>query len=538
MAETIQNTVDRLTAFISENYTDVDTAPGTVISELLIKLAASIQNEQYNTIESLSQGAHISAIAESDEDTYSPIIDKIASNYNTYRSAGSKVKGKIKVTLSEPNGYYFPESFGFIQPSLNLKYTIPSEVRVSPEPSATLDERQLYSNNGLYYFILDVEAEEVGTEYQVSSGTVFSIAPPGNIVNFVKAEAYGNFSSGSSQETDKQLIEKIKYNLGNSRLESASGISKNFRQAFTSFQTLSVCGANDIEMVRSKQNALGLSTFGKADVYVRSSLGPEVKQIVKAANKISENTWQVDISKDDVPGFYNISSIVPLSPTVNLIGTLVPTSTTYGYSMYAGQRNNEILSAAEARFTKYQTATIVFNYDDKGATAIGDSANFELHANYQPNIADMQDILLSDEERLACADYLVKAAIPCMVSLQINLVKKKPTDTYDSLKLQNLKKDIFKYINSIPFGSELHASNLVKICHNYGIKRVDLPIQMTGVILCPDNTSITITDADVLSIPTNLAKGITPKTTLYFIDYYRVENGVSHPIDNIGLNIA
>jgi hypothetical protein len=127
-----------------------------------------------------------------------------------------------------------------------------------------------------------------------------------------------------------------------------------------------------------------------------------------------------------------------------------------------------------------------------------------------------------------------------MVSLNITLLKKRVTDTYDSLQLQQLKKDIFTYINTIPFGGELHASNIVDICHNYDIKRVDLPIEMTGVILCPDieSSTITLADNDALVIPYNVERGVTPKTTLYFIDYYRVESGVANPIDNIGLNIT
>jgi len=55
MAETIDSTVARLAAFISENNTDVETGPGSVINELLIKLASTLQNKQYNLIEDLSQ---------------------------------------------------------------------------------------------------------------------------------------------------------------------------------------------------------------------------------------------------------------------------------------------------------------------------------------------------------------------------------------------------------------------------------------------------------------------------------------------------
>jgi hypothetical protein len=539
MAETKQETVDRLTAFISQYYTDVETGPGSVISELLIKLAASIQNEQYNTILTLNQGNSIKGVLNSSETTYSPVIDYVAANYNTERSSGTKVKGKIKVSVSSPTRYFFLKKYIFIQPSLQLQYLVTKDFSVSPTPSAILEEIQLYEDNGLYYFILDVEAENAGADYQVSSGTTFIANPGAYITNFVKAEAYGNFSSGRAIETDKELVAKIKSNLGNTRFESPAGILNNFSKTFSGFQSLSVCGANDIEMARAKQNVLGISTFGKADVYVRTSLGPEIKQVVKKALKISETTWEMRINNTDAPGFYYISAIIPISPMVNLGGTLViKPQPTYGFELYDKQRNNDIPSLFDSRFTKYQTAVVTFTYEDTPNSPVGTLQDFDVHFNYQPNIKEMQDMLLLDENRLACADYLVKAVVPCTVSLKINLLKKRVTDTFDSLGLQQLKKDIFTYVNTIPFGGELHASNIVDICHNYNIRRVDLPIEMQGVIFCPDGTTISLNDYDVLTIPDLPSKGVTSKTTLYFIDYYRVEAGIAHPIDNIGLNIA
>ena len=389
--------------------------------------------------------------------------------------------------------------------------------------------------SGLYYFILDVIAENPGEVYQVSSGTVFDLDADSTLSGFVRAEAYGSFSSGRAVETDKQLIAKIKSNLGNTRFESSAGIARRFAQEFPNFQALSVVGANDSEMLRDKSNPLGIATFGKADVYVRSGLGLTSSMFTKTATKIGSTTWELFITNTDAPGFYNVASIIPVTSAFDLTGTLVPTSTTYDYALYPGQRNNEVVSATTARFTKYQTARITFTYEDSPNAAIGSQFEFEIHVNRQPDLTAMQDLLLLDDTRLACADYLVKAVVPCLVSLDISLIKRRATDTYESLNLAKLKQDLFTYINSIPFGGELHASNLVDICHNYDIKRVDLPLTMTGNILCPDGTTTTIVNSDVLTIPNLPTKGVTPKTTGYFIEYYR---GADSPIDNIGLTLS
>lgn len=544
MAEILQETVNRLTTFISENYSEADVSPGSVLSELLIKLAAAVQNEQYNYIDSLSQGRTISQVLASETDSYSPTIDLIAANYNTSRSEGKKVTGNIKVIVSTPNTYSFVDNLTFIQPALGLRYVVTAAFDIEEEPDLANGELKLYEKNGLHYFILPVVAEEVGSEYQVSSGTTFSVVEPFFINNFVKAEAYGNFTSGAPVDTDKQLVSKFKQTLGSSRFESSAGIANRIKQQYPSFQTLSVVGANDPEMLRSKQNVLGISTFGKADVYVRTSIGPELKTAIVTGKKIQNGKWVIELDNSFCSGFYRLSSILPVVDDMSISGTLLTTNITYGYRQFIGMRNNEINNTLEARFSKYQTTRVEFSYNETPNLIVAPgqpilpTKEFEITAIYQPYIEEIQNLLISDNERFACADYLVKAVLPCFVSLDIPIVKRQSTDTYDSLRLNKLKQDIFTYINTIPFGEDLYASRIIDLCHNYDIARVDLPVVLKGDIFCNDGSIITITDTDYLSIPTNIAKGVSKMTTLYFTDYYRFDQSDElETVDNIGIKL-
>jgi len=541
MSEQLQETADRLTTFISQTFAAADTAPGSVISELVIKLAASLQNTQYNLITDLSQSKSISQVLGSSVDTYSSAIDLIASNYNTNRSSGKYSTGQLRITVTSNGDYTIPGTVRFIQPALGLTYKLTNTYRVTPSKNPTRGELTLRNNGNEYYFILPVVAEEVGMQYQVSSGASFALIHPSTIAYFVKAEAYGNFSTGLPVDTDKAVVKKIKKTLGSRRLESPAGITNRLSEQFDTFQALSVCGANDIELTRAKENIFGISTFGKADVYVRTSVGPELKTEELFATKIAADLWELKLDSDYCAGFYRVVSILPVIPDMSLSGALHITNTVFNYRQFSAQRNNEIPSLLDARFTKYQTATVKFNYTEDLSlppTAIGDSSLFNVTVSYQPHIAEIQDLLLSDSERFACADYLVKAVLPCFVSLQIDLVRKKSSDTYDSLKLNNLKQDIFNYINTIPFGEDLYASKIVDLCHNYDIATVNLPITLDGNIFCNDGTTIALTSSDSLTIPTNIAKGISKKTTLFFIDYYREKLGeAANVIDSIGLNL-
>jgi hypothetical protein len=123
------------------------------------------------------------------------------------------------------------------------------------------------------------------------------------------------------------------------------------------------------------------------------------------------------------------------------------------------------------------------------------------------------------------------------VSLNLALFKINPTDTEASINIPQMKQDIFNYVNTIPFGESLYASKIVEICHNYPIKRVDLPISMSGLIYGVDGSTQLISNSDVLTIPTNLTAGVTPKTTAYFIDYVG-QNLSGNSVDNIGISLT
>ncbi|HEY8400053.1 MAG TPA: hypothetical protein VIK89_02255, partial [Cytophagaceae bacterium] len=145
MAESIEETRLRIEEFIKEIDPYADISPGSVLSELLVKLAATLHNPIKNDIDELNQASNISAVLESPEDTYSPIIDKIASNYGVTRGQGSKSVGKLKVTVAGLRTYHLPAGFTFYQPVLKLNYLTSTKYRVTSNPVNANDLR-LYNS--------------------------------------------------------------------------------------------------------------------------------------------------------------------------------------------------------------------------------------------------------------------------------------------------------------------------------------------------------------------------------------------------------
>ena len=523
MSETIEDTKLRLEAFITENYPNIDTAPGTVFSELVIKMAAYLQNPIFNQLDTLNQASAISDVINSTTDTYSPAIDAIASNYNSSRFAGKKSQGKLKVYMANSSTTYINSGFVFLQPVVKLNYLVMTNYVITTNPT-DVNHIKLNQQGSLYYFLIPVEAENVGTEYQLSDKTKLSLGPGETLTNFIEAEAYGNFTSGLPIDTDKMLISKFQQSLANKTLLTKNSILSRLKEIYP-VQTLSIIGANDAEMTRSKHNIFGLSTAGKADVYIRSSLGIETKRITKTATyNPTTQKWEFSMSVNDVPGFYRIISIIPTSQTdVNSTfvgGTLLHTAT-FGIDTAVAGQINDIYTDAEGRFSVYQTCSVTVEYTGTTSEMETGTCSFEVLVSNQPYLADIQNLFLDSDERIACADYLVKAAIPCFVSVSLKVYRRNPTV---ELPVDLIKQDIFKYINSLNFGETLIASKLVDICHNYDITHVELPVRITGSILGMDNSVTEISSNNELIIPTNYAAGVTPNTTLFFADYYNTSS--------------
>ncbi len=507
MSESILETKLRFEQFIAETNTSADVSVGSVFNELVIKPLASLENELVNDVADVGQAKSIEEALASSVEAYNPIIDKIASNYNLVRKEGSQVTGKIKITVADDSTYFFNSGFVFNQPVIDLNYVTEAAYTFSVNPDTT--ELPIYSNNGIYYFIVPVIAQEAGSKYQVSDQTGFNLEKP--ISNFVSAKAYGSFTSGANKETDKELLARLHTGLSNKTLLTTGSINNRLKELYPDLQDVSLVGVELPELTRHKQNIFGISTLGMVDVYVRTAKGLSTKSLTKAGELQADGTWLISIDREDAPGFYRVLTVVPSDKED--IGTL-PFVQTFSYSTANLDVVNTIATTQEARFSRYQNCSLVVEY---APTAPFDG-DFKILVSYQPYIQEIQELFLSNSERIICADYLVRAAVPCYVSLALKIHRKNSTDSIDT---SAIKKDIYNYVNSLNFGDSLFASNIVDICHNYNIKRVELPMKLSGQIYTTKSTVIEISNPDVLEIPSYPTSGVTKNTTVFIIDYFR-----------------
>jgi hypothetical protein len=519
MSETLAQTITRLTTLIKEKAPTVDISPGSVFNELIVGLESQIQNQVYNDIADISAAKSINAALSSLDNTYDPIIDSIASNYGVLRNQGRKSTGKLKVYVSVAKNYVIPANTIFIQPTLNYSYVTESVTTIDylSDPSV------LISENGLFYFTLDVVADTVGQRNTIGNGTQFNLVNTTQLPGFVKAEAQGSFLSGLDTETDKELIARFKAGLGVKNLLSVNSITSKLTDLYPSFQAVHLADSSSEINTRSLSNLLGIKIPGCVDAYVKNGITiPHTTFTITDASYIGSGKWRLTIPSTAAPGFYRVVSIEDHNSTsVNYLKYQV----TYGYE---SDSPNLLNNATDARYSIYQTATIDVDYT---APVSNEVIPFDVTVLAAPDLDSIQALFLDSDNRIPCSDYLVKGIVPCLVSLSLSLIKNNPGDVIDEVALQG---DIFDYINSLKVGESIAVSKIVNICHKYNIARVDLPIVLNGRILAPYKSVTDVTDSDIiiagtdfLAIPNLPARGVTKQNTMFYISYFN-DNGLQN----------
>ena len=522
MSETLTQTQARITAYITESAPNIDTSPGSVFNELIIKQESTIQNYVKNDVATLAMGQAISLALNSTVDTYDPIIDQIASNYNVTRNQGQTATGTIRVTVSSTAVGTIAQGTAFVQPTLNFVYGVASDI--SPSLGTTL----LSNGQNLYYFDVPVQALAAGVDKIVNDGTQFELQISSSIPYFVNAVAVGSFSAGQNTETDKQLISRFRAGMSVKNMTSVDSITSQLHSTYPGFQSVYLADHNDPLNLRAANNPLQLKLPGCVDVYLRNSVSLESRSFVVQGVEGS-GVYTLNIVPDTSNmafGFYKITSIQVQDPNVVTTGVVNATfSTVYGV---ISSTTNNVQTSAEARFSVYQKATVTVTYTKaSGVSTVPPS--FVVTCLVPSNLYEVQNMFSDPATRLPNADYLVKGVVPCVVSVTLSVV---PTNkaTFDSTQL---KADIFNYINSLPVGQPVLVSKIINLCHKYPIDQVRLPIILTGSVMLPAKTNNTgdvvdnvvkLSGTDSLSIPDLTQYGANSNNTAFFTNYFTTDN--------------
>jgi len=274
-------------------------------------------------------------------------------------------------------------------------------------------------------------------------------------------------------------------------------------------------------MLRDKHTIFPVAYGGRADWYVRSQ--PQVLQttLAKTATLLSVSTagfgtWQVSISRDDAPGFYEVEAVLP--PGNSSSGSLSIVSQVGQLDLSGPGFVPDIVGQLEGSFTRYQTAIIQFVDDtyNQGSLAIGASGIYNVVVSGLPLIDSMQEFVASYDQRPFGTDVLIKAPIPCFVQLTVTVAKKRTQADPDA---SGIAAALAEAVNSLDFVGQLYAGSLQAIVQGFLTAGMSAGgIDMLGRIHGPDGVDRYIRDSELLQIPNLPAVMISPRTVQFFTD--------------------
>lgn len=450
------------------------------------------------------------------------VVDDVLSNHLVARQAASQASGQIAIVVSQDAPLVISAGLGFTAGSLEFTVDTAIVVRNSTGTAVTDNERVLASRgDGTYEFSVPATAVAAGELSNIKRGT--RMTPAARPENFVASRAAADFSGGLAAETNQEMTDRLQ----EGQAAKTNGGSINWialfksQAEFANTRHYSIRGFGDAEQIRDQHTIWPGSLGGRVDVFCRTQAQPKTVTLRLTASLVDivadGGIWQVTLTADAAPGFYEASRIVRTDASIDETG----------YEIVADIRGRDltdtvfvpdIINDLEAAYTKYQTAVIRFRDTDTDTltAVVGDTAEYIVELSTMPLITELQDFCNSEDHRARACDTVVRAAVPCWVSISFEIRKQSGQATPDTT---GMAEDIASLVNNLNFGSRLYASALADIAHNYlsdgqAVGKID----MFGRIRRPDGEMLFVHDTTCLSIPTDPALMLSRDTAVFFLD--------------------
>ena len=519
----VTQTRETLAQQLQETNSSLDLKRG-VLHDLLLNYSAILATATQENIDRLRQSNSLMAISADPTLADPDIVDGVMSNYRVTRKEGTKAVGSVTIVVSVLSTVTISSGTVFEADGKQFKSDASYVARTSESNVQSSTDRVLTPlGDGNYAFTINVVAAETGSSYLLSKNTLF--VPTTAIVNFVKAYATSDFIDGTNTETNSELMARLQVGIAcaamSNRVNMASLLQE--QAEFQDVVASSIIGYGDAEMQRDQHSIFQISYGGRADWYVRTQQLPRQLGLVKESTLIAKlpdgtSTWQFSVSRDEAPGFYDITGI-QLTDMAEVAGGFGITSDIRANDLtpIAGELLPDIVSVQEGAYSRYQTTVIQFHdtLTDVSSLAIGATKDYAVTVRYMPLIKEIQSFVGNRDHRNYAGDILIKAPVPCFVSLSFTIDGRTGDPLPDAYAI---KDDLTQYINSLGFRGRLYASDLDDLIHNhlYGETSVGA-IDMFGQIRYPDGTVQSLRSTESLIIPSEPDYMVTSRTTGFIV---------------------
>lgn len=463
-----------------------------------------------------------SSLAEINVDTKladTTLVDNVLSNYRITRKKASSAVGSVTIVLSAQTPTTIAKGATFKSNGLTFTADAAYNARITEASVAGTNDKLLVQVNNGWAFTIGVIASATGIASRLKKDT--ALVPDAPPAGFVTAYAENDFTGGTDVETNADLIKRLEaggaVRAVSNRITNLGLITA--QSAFSNILAISEVGYEDEDQLRY-HSIFPIAFGGRVDMYVRTQELPQLKTLTKTATLVAKNgtvgTWQFSISADDTPGFYRVKKITQTTNT----GSYLPTIDTRGFNTSATTTKIDITSALEATYSRYSTTNIQFDDTDTNASALTISVStrsYKVYIEVMPLISELQTYVKGRDVGLSAGDILVKAPVPCFMSVSFNINKYSTDPTPDTNSIKTL---VASAVNKSGFPGAFSASVISKTVHAAltGTNMTISNIAMLGQIRRPDGTIALLSSDQILTVPSEPTKMVSSRTVGFILD--------------------
>lgn len=495
-----QNAKEYIKAKIAEVDPQIDTRDSTGIGDLLIKPLTAILQPIIDEVKRISDNQSLiggEALTETD-------LDALIANIFLTRIQGAKARGSVRVFFTESVTVTIPEASEFVD-AVGTRFFSVAEVTI------TANQMSLNRDGDFFFVETLVEAEDVGVAGNIGEESIVDFV--GGPTTVLKVDNPAPFTGGADQEGNVALVDRAAEAITVRDLVSKPAIKTVLRDNpdFAFIKDIRVIGFEDPEMERDflvgdnmvlglfppvdvLGSTTGIHIGGRVDIYIRTvTLVNETVLIEDLKNTVFLRPKDKFDPTVDPPTVQFIPLTKrPIIEIASLQEVDPVTGDPIGVPLIEGLDFDIVVDNPTLRFSTRDRLKLVIN----NGLLIG--SNILVTYTHSPDIVDVQNFVEDDANRVVTADLLTKFSQPAFVDFTVKITLDSETEetaaSIDAL--------ITTFINALPVGARLEASDIVDLIYDNGGEFVDLPFDITVTVLNNDGTKTVTVDNNFIQIPT------------------------------------
>lgn len=528
--DAFEQTFQELTQRFAEAFPFLEERRG-VIRDLVLKLAAILGEGLRTSARTAIQSVQsLLLAAESSETISDTVLELLLANFRLTRQEAAQASGSVLLVFDRLAPMVIPNSLEFSAGEVVLRPKDSFSLRTFAEHVVEETDRLLFPyGTGLYAAIIDCVATEPGQIGNLRAGTNLTVR--GLVPHLVRALIHQDFSGGLSGDSLQDLMDKLRLGLSGRHTGSRSSLEALLRlESQIPVSAVSVIGYSDPEQ-RRYHSVFPLAFGGRVDIYVRTALFPHRASIpvtaVYLGTQAGFTRWRLTITpalaaEHGIEGFYGVEKVVRELADLNLpessgynLSSLTP-----GFHVPYLDYSPDLASGEEASFSAFQSLTVEFLDTDtssEGLTPDSSTATYYVRVLFLPYIGALQKLLIRPEFRPYGSDVVVRAAVPCFVTVRFSVAS--PTAEVD---VDAIRTVLAEFVNTSGFIGSITSHELTAIASRFlGPGQKIFGTELIGKIIAPPAFQVApiyLRSSDRLTIPERPDIFVSPRTTVFFLD--------------------